>query len=168
MALVTVLNSVSANFCIEQGLLAGAETPRLCTWRWTYMTSTVAVFHIVTPARLSARFESVHEVALSTQLARLVSKAAEGRRVFTVRLEIGALRQVVPETLVYAWGFVTKNTQLEGAELDVTWVPVRLRCAEGHVTEKQGWGFGCDYCDASTTVVTGEEFRVIDIDVEAS
>ena len=103
------------------------------------MTSTVAVFHIATPARLGARFESVHEVALSTQLARLVSKAAEGRRVLTVRLEIGALRQVVPETLVYAWGFVTKNTQLEGVELDVAWVPVRLRCAEGHVTEKQGW-----------------------------
>ena len=74
------------------------------------MTSTVAVFHIATPAQLGARFESVHEVALSTQLARLVSNAAEGRQVFTVRLEIGALRQVVPETLVYAWGFVTKNT----------------------------------------------------------
>ena len=56
------------------------------------MTSTVVVFHIATPARLGARFESVHEVALSTQLARLVSKAAEGRRVLTVRLEIGALR----------------------------------------------------------------------------
>ena len=34
-----LLNTVSANFCIEKGLPVGTETPCFRTWQWTYMTS---------------------------------------------------------------------------------------------------------------------------------
>ena len=34
-----LLNTDSANFCIEKGLPVGTETPCFRTWQWTYMTS---------------------------------------------------------------------------------------------------------------------------------
>ena len=38
-----LLNTVSANFCIEKGLPVGTETPCFRTWQWTYMTSMQSV-----------------------------------------------------------------------------------------------------------------------------
>lgn len=109
----------------------------------------------------------MHEVALSMQLARIVTKAAANRKVLVVRLEIGALRQVVPDTLAHAWRFVVKGTELGQSRLDVTWRPVVLRCPAGHVTEmSEHWGFDCDICGAPARVVGGEEFRVLDIECE--
>ena len=44
----------------------------------------------------------MHAVALSRQLARIVSRNAAGREVLEVELEVGHLRQVVPEALYFA------------------------------------------------------------------
>lgn len=109
----------------------------------------------------------VHEVALSTQLARVVSRAAAGRTVRQVRVEVGALRQVVPETLAYAWRFVIQDTPLQSARLVILPVPLRVKCEAGHTTEVVGQlDLSCPHCDARTHIVSGEEFRVVDIDVD--
>lgn len=104
---------------------------------------------------------------MATSVARIVGQAAAGRPVAVVRLEVGALRQVVPPTLVHAWGFVTDHTALEGARLEVQWVPARLRCECSH-----RWGLDggeldvrCPRCGRPGVVVAGEEFRVVDIEV---
>ena len=108
----------------------------------------------------------MHEVALSMQLARIVTKAADNRKVLVVRLEVGALRQVVPDTLAHAWRFVVKDTDLGGSRLDVDWKPVVLECPAGHVAElPEPWGFDCRICGEPAKVVGGEEFRVLDIEL---
>lgn len=111
----------------------------------------------------------VHEVALSAQLAEVVRRHAAGRRVLRVGLSVGALRQVVPETLEYAWGFTIAGTDLDGAVLAVRWIPATLACDEGHRTELDGgvvdFSRPCPRCGGATRIVAGEEFRVDDIDV---
>lgn len=110
----------------------------------------------------------MHEVALSTQLSHVVRRAAAGRQVTGVHVRIGALRQVVPQTLEYAWGFVIAGTPLEGAQLEVEWVPARVRCEAGHDTLIDASAYldlRCSSCDAPTRVITGEEFQVVDIEV---
>ncbi|GAA1472341.1 hydrogenase nickel incorporation protein [Corynebacterium felinum] len=111
----------------------------------------------------------VHEIALSTQLAHVVQRAAGNRRVYDVHLKIGALRQVVPETLTYAWGFVTKKTPLEQATLSIEWVDAIIECAAGHRRDISGEEYldlSCHQCPEPTRVIAGEEFSVIDIEVE--
>lgn len=84
-----------------------------------------------------------------------------------VRLEIGSLRQVVPGSLAYAWTFVTRGTTLGESELDVTWRPAILRCGNGHeVREGDGLTFTCPQCGGVMNVLSGDQFRVLDIDVE--
>ena len=49
----------------------------------------------------------MHELALCGSIADIVDRRAAGRPVETVRLRIGELRQVVPDTLDYCWTMVT-------------------------------------------------------------
>lgn len=110
----------------------------------------------------------MHEVALSHQLASAVQRASGGRTVLSVHLQIGALRQVVPESLDYAWGFVTKGSTLEQSELKIDWVPAKIKCSNGHqrtLDPNEYLDVRCYECDAPTSVISGEEFAVIDIDV---
>ena len=47
---------------------------------------------------------AVHELSLSSAILETVLKHADGRKVNTVELTVGALRQVVPESLDFYWG----------------------------------------------------------------
>ena len=116
----------------------------------------------------AATLEAVHEVALSMQLAKVVTRAAEGRTVRSVHLRIGALRQVVPETLSYAWDFVSRDTGLDTAKLDIDWVPAVIECPDRH-REQVGPldGLLCPVCGKPGRVISGEEFTIVDIDVDA-
>lgn len=110
----------------------------------------------------------MHEVALSHQLASAVQRAARGRTVLSVHLRIGALRQVVPESLEYAWGFVTKGSPMEKSEVRIDWVPAEIECSNGHrriLDPNEYLDVRCQECNAPTSVITGEEFAVVDIDV---
>ena len=111
----------------------------------------------------------MHELSLSGAIVNTVVKHADGRRVSVVNLRIGALRQVVPDTLEFYFEFVAKGTVCEGATLEQELIPARLRCA-GCESE---WGievpvFMCPRCGpgASVEIASGNEFEVESIEVE--
>jgi hydrogenase nickel incorporation protein HypA/HybF len=111
----------------------------------------------------------VHELALSQQVASIVSRAATGRVVRSVQVEVGALRQVVPDALASAWQFVIAGTGLARAELQISPTPAVVACQACAAHSQLGpeLGFHCRSCGSQqTTVVSGEEFRVLSIDVE--
>ena len=110
----------------------------------------------------------MHELSLSSAIVNTVVKHADGRRVTAVDMRIGALRQVVPDTLEFYFGFVAEGTVCEGARLEQELIPARLRCTPC----AQEWGievpaFRCPTCGgADVAVVAGEEFEVESIQVE--
>ena len=111
----------------------------------------------------------MHELSLSGAIVGTVEKHAAGRPVSVVNLRIGALRQVVPDTLDFYFGFVAKGTVCEGARLVQELIPARLRCA---ACERQ-WEielpvFMCPDCGPSgrVEVASGDEFEVESIEVE--
>lgn len=110
----------------------------------------------------------MHELALCRSIADIVRRNAAGRRVVRVRLQIGELRQVVPDTLGYCWSMTSAGTDLDGAELVVDRVPARLRCPDcGTVSEMGEFpDFGCKTCPGdSCEVESGEEFLVTSLDL---
>ncbi len=70
----------------------------------------------------------MHELSLSSAIVNTVVKHAQERAVGVVNLRVGALRQVVPDTLEFYFGFVAKGTVCEGARLEQELVPARLQC----------------------------------------
>jgi hydrogenase nickel incorporation protein HypA/HybF len=110
----------------------------------------------------------VHELSLSSAIVNTVVKHAAGRRVTVVNLRVGQLRQVVPDTLEFYFGFVSRDTVCEGARLDQELVAARLRCNEcGNDWEVDFPVFRCPACgSAGAQVQSGNEFEVESIEVE--
>lgn len=110
----------------------------------------------------------MHELSLSSAIVDTVVRHAAGRRVKVVTMRIGWLRQVVPESLEFYFGFVARESVCDGARLEYTVIPARLRCdACAADWELDGPAFRCSACgSASVTVVSGNEFEVESIDVE--
>src|SRR3954464_12738349 len=110
----------------------------------------------------------MHELSLSSAIVNTVVKHAAGRRVSVVSLRIGALRQVVPDTLEFYFAFVAEEPVCEGARLEHELLPTRLRCAGcARDWEIDVPVFRCPGCGAGAVdVVTGNEFEVESIEVE--
>ena len=111
----------------------------------------------------------MHELSLSGAIVNTVVKHAEGRRVSVVNLRVGALRQVVPDTLDFYFGIVAKETVCEGARLEQELIAARLRCAQCETEwEIELPVFMCPSCGPGGTVevASGDEFEVESIEVE--
>ena len=110
----------------------------------------------------------MHELSLSSAIVNTVVKHADGRQVTAVHMRIGALRQVVPDTLEFYWGFVAQGTVCAGAVLEQELIPARLRCAPcEREWELDVPAFRCPTCGgADVGVVAGNEFEVESINVE--
>jgi hydrogenase nickel incorporation protein HypA/HybF len=111
----------------------------------------------------------MHELSLSGAIVNTVVKHAAGRPVSVVSMRIGALRQVVPDTLEFYFEFVSRGTVCERARLEQELIPARLRCASC----QREWEidlpiFMCPGCGSggSVEVASGEEFEVESIEVE--
>ena len=111
----------------------------------------------------------MHELSLSGAIVNTVVKHAEGRPVTVVSMRIGALRQVVPDTLEFYFGFVSNGTVCEGARLEQELAPALLRCGRcGREWEIDVPHFMCPDCGPAgrVEVMSGNEFEVESIDVE--
>ena len=109
----------------------------------------------------------MHELALSSAVVNTVVKHAAGRPVTAVNLTVGALRQVVPESLEFYFEIVGRDTVCEGARLEQELVPARLRCPGCRLEwEAELPIFRCGACGAAADVESGEEFQVESIEVE--
>jgi hydrogenase nickel incorporation protein HypA/HybF len=110
----------------------------------------------------------MHELSVSAAVVDTAVRHAAGRPVTVVRLRVGALRQVVPDSLEFYFGIVARDTVCEGARLEQELIEARLRCAACETEwEVDLPAFRCPVCDgADVAVVCGEELEVESIDVE--
>jgi len=65
----------------------------------------------------------MHEMALATSVVDIAVRHADGRRVTSVKLRVGHLRQVVPDSLDFYWGIVTRDGDADGSVLEQEVIP---------------------------------------------
>lgn len=110
----------------------------------------------------------MHELSLCRAIAGVVRTHAAGRRVEVVRVRVGALRQVVPESLSFCWTLVREEQDMPEAELELEFVPAEVSCRDcGRRSEiASRFSVACPRCgSAQVSVVAGEEFLVTSVDV---
>jgi hydrogenase nickel incorporation protein HypA/HybF len=84
-----------------------------------------------------------------------------------VRVRVGDLAGVVPESLEFCFSAAVAGTPWRHAVLAIERVPARARCeACGHVCATALPGAGCAACgDARVRMVSGQELEVASVDV---
>jgi hydrogenase nickel incorporation protein HypA/HybF len=110
----------------------------------------------------------MHELSVSAAVVDTAVRHADGRKVTSVHLRVGALRQVVPESLAFYFQIVSRETVCEGAVFEQELVAARLRC-EACETEwaADAPAFRCPGCaGGAVAVLCGDELEVESIDVE--
>jgi hydrogenase nickel incorporation protein HypA/HybF len=110
----------------------------------------------------------MHEVSIADAIVATAERHAGGRRVALVEVKVGHLRQVVPSALSFAWELVAAGTALEGAELQIDDVPVRVACrACGAESEAPEFPLACAGCrGVDVDVVAGNELYVEALELE--
>ena len=108
----------------------------------------------------------MHELSICTSLARIVAEHADGRPVERVHLDIGHLRQVIPDTLRYSWEIVVTDTPLAGSVLEINHIPVVLDCrACGDSTTVEVAVFRCTCGSTDVDVISGRELQVTSLEL---
>ena len=106
--------------------------------------------------------ESVREIVLDT------ARANQAKRVRTVRLEIGALSQVEPEAMRFAWDVVMQDGAAQGAQLLIVITPGQAWCMQCSASVPVAQrGDACPRCGSHQLQVTGgDRMRVMDIEID--
>lgn len=110
----------------------------------------------------------MHELSLCQAIARVVKPHATGRQVTVVRVQVGALRQVVPDALSFCWTLVRDFEDMADAELELELIAAEVSCRGCGVVTAIGSRFSvaCPDCGSADVAVThGEEFLVTSIEV---
>jgi hydrogenase nickel incorporation protein HypA/HybF len=110
----------------------------------------------------------VHELSVASAIVDTATRHADGRRVTSVQLRVGHLRQVVPESLAFYFGHVARGTPCEGARLEQEVVPAVLACDDcHHEWELDAAAFRCPLCgSARVRIARGDELEVESIEIE--
>lgn len=111
----------------------------------------------------------MHELALARSIFRIALRASGGRSVSKIYLDVGVLRQVVPQALDFAWGATARQTPaLAESRLVINVIPAEIECLDcGAATPiDENLVFACNQCGATNyRVKTGEEFTLTSMDV---
>jgi len=111
----------------------------------------------------------MHELSLCGSIYQIVERAAAGRPISVIHLQVGRLRQVIPDTLTYCWSLVSEDTELAGSQLMVESMPVTLHCRLCGVDTavSKDLLLLCGSCESTEVSVTGgEEFLLASLELE--
>jgi hydrogenase nickel incorporation protein HypA/HybF len=118
----------------------------------------------------------MHELSIVTSIVETVTESlntlpdsSRGARVLGVRLRVGALASVIPESLEFCYGIASEGTPLEGSRLVVNLLPVVVHCAPcGQDVELEGvQSFRCPRCgEPCSDMRQGRELEIDSIEIE--
>lgn len=108
----------------------------------------------------------MHEMAITQSVVEAVCEHAAGRRVHSVRLEVGALCAIVPAAMEFCFGLATEGTVADGAQLDVDIRPGSARCrscaARFEMTDPL---LLCRCGSADVEVLEGRDLKIMSMEV---
>lgn len=108
----------------------------------------------------------MHELAITQSVVEMITDRIPDRRVTLVRLEIGKLAGIVPDSVAFCFDLVAQGTNVEDAALDITQPPGRFRCRTCGVQFEHDELIALCRCgSADLAVLSGQELRITSVEV---
>jgi hydrogenase nickel incorporation protein HypA/HybF len=121
----------------------------------------------------------MHELSLAQALLDLARKNAQGKRILSLKVRVGALSGVVADSLAFAFEMISRDTPAEGARLDFELEPVVMvcqKCGQRALTDEwndlpgnevvyRALERGCACGSQELRIAGGQDFRLVEIEV---
>jgi hydrogenase nickel incorporation protein HypA/HybF len=113
----------------------------------------------------------MHELSLIENVIKIVEKLARQEKLTTVTkvyLQVGALRQIVPEFMQFAFISAAVGTIMSRASLKVEVIPIKICCENcNHEFTVEELVYLCPKCEhAALKIVAGKEIVIESIEGE--
>jgi hydrogenase nickel incorporation protein HypA/HybF len=113
----------------------------------------------------------MHEMSVAQNILEIVHQyvpEGDGHLVKRVRLTVGELSGILPDSLSFCFTALTQGTPLAGARLEIEQTPLTARCHSCTVTSHLEYGlFLCPSCgSADITVLSGSELQVTELEID--
>jgi len=116
----------------------------------------------------------MHELPFAKSIFKSVitnAEAHDAEAVTRVVLEVGVLRDFVPEIVQKYWTYVTKGSIAEHSVIEMTEIPATVECGEcKEVYEVDVQDFTntrCPKCNCQTgKMLSGRELKIVGIEIE--
>ncbi len=112
----------------------------------------------------------MHELAITESVLQISMEEAEragATRIEAIKVSIGSLTGVVPDSVQFYLDALSRGTIAEGVRLEATIVPILATCQVcGHVFPVPELELHCPVCGALGVVTQGRELRVESIEVQ--
>jgi hydrogenase nickel incorporation protein HypA/HybF len=110
----------------------------------------------------------MHELGIAQNILQIVQQSVPqnlAADVRGIRIRVGKLSGVVPDSLDFCFGVVISQTEMPQAKLDIEQVPIVSRCKDcGHRFEMEDYGFSCPACKSvNLDLISGRELEVVEI-----
>jgi len=115
----------------------------------------------------------MHELPFAKSIFNAVMKKAEeneATRVCKVVIEVGELRDFVPDIVDKYWMYVTRGSMAEDSHIEMHVIPATISCHRCQtiypVNRAQLYLTRCPQCNCDTgTMVTGRKLRITGIEI---
>ena len=113
----------------------------------------------------------MHELSIAQSIVDTVREQAAahaGRRVLRIGVRVGDISGVAIDSLEFCFDMTTKDTELEGATLDLERIPVRFRClACQHEFQPANFENVCPACGSDVaSMIAGDELALAFFELE--
>ena len=114
----------------------------------------------------------MHEIRIAEDLQKIILEVANKnnlRRVCTVNIQFGEMVQIVPDIFRFTFEETSRNTPVEGAELKIEVIPVKIRCLhclkESEISKEDR--YECVNCNSvDMDIIQGKELLIKSIEGE--
>ncbi len=103
----------------------------------------------------------MHEFSVVANIIKTAEKTAANvglKQVSSIKMSVGQLRQLDPDTLNFAFQAASKGTIVEGAKLEIENVPVLLACKKCGSQSEVEEAYFCPVCEnVDVEIIQGKE-----------
>ncbi len=112
----------------------------------------------------------MHELGIAQNILEIIRQAvpeSDAAAVRLIRLRVGQLSGVVPDSLEFCFQAIVSDTEMQKANLAIEAVPTIFRCKKcGNRFQVNDLEFSCPECQsADLEIVSGKELEVVEIEL---
>ena len=82
-------------------------------------------------------------------------------------MNLGEFTNIIPEALKFGFEILCKDTALEGADLVINLLPLKIECSKcGNISITEPGFFYCEKCGSNEVkIISGNEMKVVEIEI---